>query len=102
MCGRDSPIGAENGCHRHAANETRSIETTLARGKGGLGITLVSALATRAPHRRGPRDVSLASEPTRSLVFAYSRLRYLSAAARALLGRRRASVTASAGEGEIR
>ncbi|PSR35072.1 MAG: LysR family transcriptional regulator [Sulfobacillus benefaciens] len=69
-------ICAENGFQPHIAFETSSIETAQALVAHGLGITVIPKMV--AHHDEGsPRYIAIQSAPTRTLVFAYSKERYL-------------------------
>lgn len=74
---------AESGFQPRIAYETSSVQTALALVTYGLGITLVPEMV--AQHNLEPLYVSLHSRPTRTLVFAYRKERYLSKAAQAFL-----------------
>lgn len=74
---------AESGFQPHIAYETSSIQTALSLVMYGLGITLVPEMVAR--HNPGPLYVTLDAYPTRTLVFAYHKDRYLSKAARVFL-----------------
>ncbi|MFD1677056.1 LysR family transcriptional regulator [Alicyclobacillus fodiniaquatilis] len=76
---------AESGFQPNIAFETSSIETAQALVSYGLGITLVPEMVIHHHMPVAPLYASLTSAPTRTLVFAYRRERYLSLAARALL-----------------
>ncbi|AQS54870.1 LysR family transcriptional regulator [Novibacillus thermophilus] len=74
---------AESGFQPRVAYETSSIQTALSFVKHGLGVTLVPEMVAR--NNIGPVYLSLASKPTRTLVFAYHKDRYLPNAARSFL-----------------
>ena len=74
---------AESGFQPRVAYQTSSIQTALSFVKHGLGVTLVPEMVAR--NNIGPVYLSLASKPTRTLVFAYHKDRYLPNAARSFL-----------------
>lgn len=74
---------AENGFQPRIAFETSSIQTALSLVTYGLGVTLVPEMVAR--NNREPLYVSLRSNPTRTIVFAYNKDRYLNKAAKAFL-----------------
>ncbi|WP_245926299.1 LysR family transcriptional regulator [Sulfoacidibacillus thermotolerans] len=75
---------AEAGFQPLIAYETSSIETAQALVANGLGVTVVPAMVRRVGSPK-PAYLLLDSEPTRTLVFAYRKDRYLSLVARAFL-----------------
>lgn len=78
---------AESGFSPRVAYETSSVETAQALAAHGLGVTVVPAMVRKAAAGSAPGTVYLPidGQPRRTLVFAYRKDRYLSAAARALL-----------------
>lgn len=74
-------ICADNGFQPKVAFETSSIDTAQSLVTHGLGITLVPKMVTRNSEQ-GPKYVSIQSSPSRTLVFAYSKERYMCVAAR--------------------
>jgi DNA-binding transcriptional LysR family regulator len=78
---------AESGFQPQIAYETSSIQTALSLVTYGLGVTLVPEMVARNHHhpRSGALYVMLDSQPTRTMVFAYHKERYLSLASRAFL-----------------
>ncbi len=75
---------ADNGFAPTVTYETSSIETAQSLAAHGLGVTLVPQMVARTSKQR-PLYVALTPQPTRTLVFAYRKDRYLSLAARSLL-----------------
>lgn len=73
-------ICAENGFQPHIAYETSSIETAQSLVAHGLGVTLIPKMVVRQDEK-SPRYASIQSTSTRTLVFAYSKERYLCMAA---------------------
>lgn len=70
----------------HVAFETSSVETAQSMAAHGLGVTVVPHMVMlQDTTEQSPRYVSIASNPSRTLVFAYRRDRYLGMTARALL-----------------
>lgn len=69
-------ICADNEFQPNIAYETSSIDTAQSLVAHGLGITLVPKMVTRKDER-APKYVSIQSSPTRTLVFAYSKERYM-------------------------
>ena len=77
---------AESGFAPRVTYETSSVETAQSLVAHGLGVTMVPAMVRRtAAPGPGAVYLPLVGQPRRTLVFAYRRDRYLSAAARALL-----------------
>lgn len=75
-------ICAENGFQPNVIYQTTSIETAQSLVAYGLGVTLIPQMVARKNGGKVPKYVSIASSPTRTLVFAYSKDRYLSLTAR--------------------
>ncbi|TCP29482.1 DNA-binding transcriptional LysR family regulator [Scopulibacillus darangshiensis] len=76
---------AESGFQPQIAYETSSIETAQSLVMNGLGVTIVPEMVLRRDLERKLHYVKLDSNPTRTLVFAMNRERYLSMAAKALI-----------------
>ena len=76
---------ADNGFQPYIAFETGSVDTAQAMVAHGLGVTVVPQMVTHVGEGLTPLCLPLDSGPTRTLVFAYPRDRYLSLAARALI-----------------
>ena len=79
---------AESEFQPQIAYETSSIQTALSLVKHGLGVTLVPDMVVQnnlSNNQSGPLYLLPDSHPTRTLVFAYHRDRYLSLASRAFL-----------------
>nr|NNM90549.1 LysR family transcriptional regulator [Bacilli bacterium] len=75
---------AKSGFSPKIAFETSSVETAQAMAANGLGITIVPQMVMQND-AFAPSYVAMASQPTRTLVFAYRRDRYLCATAQAFL-----------------
>ncbi|MCL5972050.1 MAG: LysR family transcriptional regulator [Firmicutes bacterium] len=67
---------AENGFQPHIAYETSSIETAQALVAHGLGITVIPKMVAHQD-KGSPKYATIQSAPTRTLVFAYAKERYL-------------------------
>ncbi|WP_408010033.1 LysR family transcriptional regulator [Pseudalkalibacillus sp. A8] len=65
--------------------ETSNIETAQSLVTNGLGVTIVPNMVLRQNPERNLLYVKLDSNPTRTLVFAYNRERYLSIATKTLI-----------------
>jgi DNA-binding transcriptional LysR family regulator len=76
---------AKGGFQPHVAYETSSIELAQSLVGYGLGITIVPDMVVHRDTQKCPLYFKLDSKPTRTLVFAYNRERYLSATSRALI-----------------
>lgn len=76
---------AKSGFQPRIAFETSSIETAQSLVENGLGITIVPDMVLRQDPNRNLTYVKLESNPTRTLVFAYNRQRYLSKATKAFI-----------------
>ena len=77
-------ICAEQGFQPHIAYETSSIETAQSLVAHGLGITVIPKMVAHQD-KGSPKYVPIQSAPTRTLVFAYSKERYLCLAAQKFL-----------------
>ncbi len=77
---------AKSGFQPHVAFETSSVETAQSLAAHGLGVTVVPHMVMlQDTTKQSPCYVPIASQPSRTLVFAYRRDRYLGMTARALL-----------------
>ncbi|MCH6266956.1 LysR family transcriptional regulator substrate-binding protein [Neobacillus citreus] len=65
--------------------ETSNIETAQSLVASGLGVTIVPKMVMRQNANVNPLYIPLQSYPTRTVVFAYLKDRYLSLAARAFM-----------------
>lgn len=83
---RNTVLGmcAEAGFQPSVAFETGSIETAQSLAAHGLGVTVAPAMVRRR-FGPAPRYVSISGGPTRTLVFAHRRDRYLSRGAESLI-----------------
>lgn len=76
---------ANDGFQPQVSHETSSIDTAQAMVTYGLGVTVVPEMVVLRHQHPRPIYVAMESQPTRSLVFAYPRDRYVSLAARAFI-----------------
>lgn len=78
---------AKAGFQPRIAYETNNIETAQAFAAYGLGVTLIPDLIQKSSivDKKQPLYMELEEQPTRTVVFAYRKDRYLGQAARALM-----------------
>lgn len=78
---------AKSGFQPHIAFETANIETAQAFAAHGLGVTLIPHLIKKSASidQKQPLYMEIEEQPTRTVVFAYRKDRYLSLAARKLM-----------------
>lgn len=78
---------AKSGFQPRVAYETNNIETAQAFAAYGLGVTLIPDLIRKSARvdEKQPLYMELEEQPTRTVVFAYRKDRYLSLTARALM-----------------
>ncbi|WP_423800024.1 LysR family transcriptional regulator [Neobacillus sp. SAB-20_R2A] len=76
---------ADSGFQPQIDFETSNIETAQSLVASGLGVTIIPKMVMRQNANFNPLYIPLQSHPTRTVVFAYLKERYLSLAARAFM-----------------